>query len=58
MKKMMTAEGANAFVNTFQDLIGMKQLPGIASQHLMAQGYGYGAEGDWKLSALVYKQYK
>ena len=53
MKKMMTAEGANAFVNTFQDLIGMKQLPGIASQHLMAQGYGYGAEGDWKLSALV-----
>ena len=53
MKKMMTAEGANAFVNTFQDLVGMRQLPGIASQHLMAQGYGYGAEGDWKLSALV-----
>ena len=53
MKKMMTAEGANAFVNTFQDLIGMKQLPGIASQHLMAQGYGYGAEGDWKVSAMT-----
>ncbi len=53
MKNMMTREGACAFVNTFQDLVGMKQLPGIASQHLMAQGYGYGAEGDWKLSALV-----
>lgn len=53
MKKMMTEQGANAFVNTFQDLIGMRQLPGIASQHLMAEGYGYGAEGDWKLSALV-----
>ena len=53
IKKMMDREGAKAFVNTFQDLVGMKQLPGIASQHLMAQGYGYGAEGDWKLSALT-----
>lgn len=53
MKKMMDAEGCKAFSNTFQDLYGMKQLPGLASQHLMAQGYGYGGEGDWKVSAMT-----
>lgn len=53
MKKMMDAEGCSAFSNTFQDLYGMKQLPGLASQHLMAQGYGYGGEGDWKVSAMT-----
>lgn len=53
MKKMMDAEGCLAFSNTFQDLWGMKQLPGLASQHLMAQGYGYGGEGDWKVSAMT-----
>lgn len=53
MKKMMDREGCRAFSNTFQDLYGMEQLPGIASQHLMAQGYGYGAEGDWKVSAMT-----
>ena len=53
MKKMLDAEGCKAFSNTFQDLYGMKQLPGIASQHLMAQGYGYGGEGDWKVSAMT-----
>ena len=53
MKKMMDAEGCMAFSNTFQDLYGMEQLPGLASQHLMAQGYGYGAEGDWKVSAMT-----
>ena len=42
-----------AFTNTFQDLYGMEQLPGLASQHLMAQGYGFGAEGDWKISAMT-----
>ena len=42
-----------AFSNTFQDLYGMKQLPGLASQHLMAQGYGYGGEGDWKVAAMT-----
>ena len=46
MKKMLDAEGCMAFANTFQDLYGMEQLPGLASQHLMAQGYGYGGEGD------------
>lgn len=45
MKKMLDQEGCNAFSNTFQDLYGMEQLPGLASQHLMAQGYGYGGEG-------------
>ncbi len=53
MKKMMDAEGCLAFSNTFQDLHGMKQLPGLASQDLMAQGYGYGGEGDWKVSAMT-----
>jgi len=53
IKKMMDAEGCMAFSNTFQDLYGMKQLPGLASQHLMAQGYGYGGEGDWKVSAMT-----
>ena len=53
MKKMLDADGCMAFSNTFQDLYGMKQLPGLASQHLMAQGYGYGGEGDWKVSAMT-----
>ncbi len=53
MKKMLDREGCRAFANTFQDLYGMEQLPGLASQHLMAQGYGYGAEGDWKVSAMT-----
>ncbi|WP_153799928.1 L-arabinose isomerase [Foetidibacter luteolus] len=41
------------FTDTFEDLHGMKQLPGIATQRLMADGYGFGGEGDWKTSALV-----
>lgn len=53
IKKMLDAEGCKAFSNTFQDLYGMEQLPGLASQHLMAQGYGYGGEGDWKVSAMT-----
>ena len=53
MKKMLDKEGCMAFSNTFQDLYGMEQLPGLASQHLMAQGYGYGGEGDWKVSAMT-----
>ena len=53
MRKMLDAEGCMAFSNTFQDLHGMEQLPGLASQHLMAQGYGYGGEGDWKVSAMT-----
>ena len=53
MKKMLDANGCMAFSNTFQDLYGMEQLPGLASQNLMAQGYGYGGEGDWKVSAMT-----
>ena len=49
IRKMMDREGCMAFSNTFQDLYGMEQLPGLASQHLMAQGYGYGGEGDWNI---------
>ena len=48
-------EGGNfkAFTTTFEDLYGLKQLPGLAVQRLMAKGYGFGAEGDWKTAALV-----
>ena len=53
MRRMMDREGCKAFTNTFQDLYGMKQLPGLASQHLMAEGYGYGGEGEWKVSAMT-----
>ena len=42
-----------AFTDTFQDLHGLKQLPGVAAQRLMEDGYGFGAEGDWKTAGLV-----
>jgi len=45
--------GFKAFTDTFEDLHGLAQLPGIAVQRLMADGYGFGAEGDWKTAALV-----
>ncbi len=45
--------GFKAFTDTFEDLHGLEQLPGIAVQRLMAEGYGFGAEGDWKTAALV-----
>ena len=41
------------FTTTFEDLYGLEQLPGVAVQRLMADGYGFGAEGDWKTAALV-----
>lgn len=53
IKKMLERENCVAFTNTFEDLHGMEQLPGLATQRLLAQGYGYGAEGDWKTSALT-----
>ena len=53
MEKMLKREGCMAFSNTFQDLYGMEQLPGLASQHLMSKGYGYGGEGDWKVAAMT-----
>jgi L-arabinose isomerase len=53
LKAMLQDEGAGAFTTTFQDLHGLPQLPGLASQRLMEQGYGFGAEGDWKQSMLT-----
>lgn len=51
--RFLVAGGFGAFTTTFEDLHGLKQLPGLACQRLMAQGYGFGAEGDWKTAALV-----
>ena len=45
--------GFTAFTDTFENLHGLRQLPGLAVQRLMADGYGFGAEGDWKTAALV-----
>ena len=49
----LDAGGFQAFTDTFEDLDGLAQLPGIAAQRLMAEGYGFAAEGDWKTAALV-----
>jgi L-arabinose isomerase len=53
LKTFLEQGNFKGYTNTFEDLHGMAQLPGIASQRLMAAGYGYGGEGDWKTSALV-----
>ena len=53
IEKILVREGAKAFSNTFEDLHGMKQLPGLATQHLMQKGYGFGAEGDWKTAGMT-----
>jgi len=53
MRTFLEDGGFGAFTTTFEDLHGLKQLPGFACQRLMAQGYGFGAEGDWKTAALV-----
>lgn len=53
LKQFLEEGNFKGYTNTFEDLHGMKQLPGIASQRLMAAGYGYGGEGDWKTSAMV-----
>ena len=45
--------GFGAFTTNFEDLGGLRQLPGLAVQRLMAEGYGFGGEGDWKTSALL-----
>lgn len=54
IRKMLEREGCGAFTNTFEDLHGMRQLPGLATQDLMREGYGYGGEGDWKVSAMTH----
>jgi L-arabinose isomerase len=53
LRHFLADTGANAFTDTFEDLHGLPQLPGIAVQRLMADGYGFAAEGDWKTAALV-----
>ncbi len=53
MKQFLELGGYKGFTDTFEDLHGMRQLPGIATQRLMAAGYGFGGEGDWKTAALV-----
>ena len=53
LRDFLESRGLTAFTDTFEDLHGVRQLPGIAAQRLMADGYGFGAEGDWKAAALV-----
>jgi L-arabinose isomerase len=53
LRGFLEAGNFHAFTTTFEDLHGLTQLPGMAVQRLMADGYGFGAEGDWKTSALV-----
>ena len=53
MRAFLEEGGYLGFTDTFEDLHGLKQLPGLATQRLMAEGYGFGGEGDWKTAALV-----
>jgi L-arabinose isomerase len=53
LRDFLTQGGFGAFTTNFEDLGGLRQLPGIAVQRLMADGYGFGGEGDWKTSVLV-----
>jgi len=53
LRNFLTDGNFKGFTDTFEDLHGLVQLPGIAAQRLMADGYGFGGEGDWKTAALV-----
>jgi L-arabinose isomerase len=53
LRSFLEAGGYSAFTDTFEDLGSLVQLPGIGVQRLMADGYGFGAEGDWKTALLV-----
>ncbi len=53
LRAFLEEGGFGAFTTTFEDLHGLTQLPGLACQRLMADGYGFAAEGDWKTAALV-----
>lgn len=53
LRSLLEEGGFGAFTTTFEDLHGLPQLPGLAVQRLMADGYGFGGEGDWKTAALV-----
>ncbi|AYG04105.1 L-arabinose isomerase [Gryllotalpicola protaetiae] len=54
LRSFLEDGGFGAFTDTFEDLGALKQLPGLAVQRLMAEGYGFGAEGDWKTAVLVH----
>lgn len=53
LRAFLGDNGITAFTDTFENLHGLRQLPGISAQRLMADGYGFGAEGDWKTAALL-----
>jgi L-arabinose isomerase len=53
MRAFLEEGGYKGYTDTFEDLHGLRQLPGLPTQRLMADGYGFGAEGDWKTAALV-----
>jgi len=53
LRSFLEANGSAAFTTSFEDLGALRQLPGMAVQRLMADGYGFGAEGDWKTAILV-----
>ncbi|MGA7160931.1 MAG: L-arabinose isomerase [Bacteroidota bacterium] len=53
LSKFLSEGNFKAFTTTFEDLHGLEQLPGLSVQRLMSQGYGFGAEGDWKTAALL-----
>jgi L-arabinose isomerase len=53
MRNFLEEGSFKAFTTNFEDLAGLAQLPGLAVQRLMAEGYGFGAEGDWKTAALL-----
>jgi L-arabinose isomerase len=53
LRRFLDQGGFKAFTDTFEDLGALRQLPGIGAQRLMADGYGFGAEGDWKTAALL-----
>lgn len=52
LRRFLSAGGYTAFTTNFEDLYGMQQLPGLAVQRLMAEGYGFAGEGDWKTAAI------
>jgi L-arabinose isomerase len=54
LRAFLTDGGFGAFTTNFQDLGGLRQLPGLAVQQLMAEGYGFGGEGDWKTAVMLH----
>jgi L-arabinose isomerase len=54
LRAFLSEGGFGAFTTNFEDLGGLRQLPGLAVQRLMADGYGFGGEGDWKTSVMLH----